>query len=386
MLKIIPFLICFLAQPFCAEYLYAETPEADKPSTYSLTTESSTFYYDSPHFINAIGYLPTGAIVSVCLKDDKFYRLCPFGTKGPYYLKPSVQLKASEGQGMPKLVKIFAFKGYIDLLYLDSTSPPAAYVDNYTANLSITFTPLQNRVEYIRYEKSWQHGDIRIFEEGSGAIRLEFDKAGQCGFEIVHSTPHALRIKFNECSKSNFLLAIDPGHGGQDRGACQEGICEADIALKTASMLKANLDKKGIRSFLIREQDTAVSLQDRLKNAVTGKASHFISLHYDKWEPSNYITEAPSGTACYFFHQYMSQMAKSICGKNSIKGIAVNNITQRGFYVLGSYVIPSVLVEIGNLANKSDFEIVSKPDFVKSAADFLAQEISSIYNNLGKNN
>jgi N-acetylmuramoyl-L-alanine amidase len=76
-------------------------------------------------------------------------------------------------------------------------------------------------------------------------------------------------------------IAIDPGHGGDDEGSKSgDGTKEKDLALAVARRLKAAVESRmGVRVLLTREDDRAVSIDDRTAAANNGKADLFISLH-----------------------------------------------------------------------------------------------------------
>jgi N-acetylmuramoyl-L-alanine amidase len=76
-------------------------------------------------------------------------------------------------------------------------------------------------------------------------------------------------------------IAIDPGHGGTDEGAKGgNGTKEKDLALAVARKLKAAVESRmGVRVLMTREDDRAVSIDDRTAVANNGKADLFISLH-----------------------------------------------------------------------------------------------------------
>jgi N-acetylmuramoyl-L-alanine amidase len=76
-------------------------------------------------------------------------------------------------------------------------------------------------------------------------------------------------------------VAIDPGHGGNDEGAkSASGAKEKDLALAVARKLKSAIElRMGLRVLMTREDDRAVSIDDRTAVANNGKADLFISLH-----------------------------------------------------------------------------------------------------------
>jgi N-acetylmuramoyl-L-alanine amidase len=76
-------------------------------------------------------------------------------------------------------------------------------------------------------------------------------------------------------------LMIDPGHGGDDQGATGAGgTVEKNLTLAVARRLKAAVEARlGIRVILTRDDDRAVSVNDRTAQANNNKADLFISLH-----------------------------------------------------------------------------------------------------------
>ena len=87
----------------------------------------------------------------------------------------------------------------------------------------------------------------------------------------------------NDTKSDTVIVAIDPGHGGEDPGAKgKKGTLEKDITLQISKKLKEIIDKEdGMRAVLIREGDYYVPLGDRVKKARKIKADIFISIHAD---------------------------------------------------------------------------------------------------------
>src|SRR5690606_6920013 len=81
------------------------------------------------------------------------------------------------------------------------------------------------------------------------------------------------------------LIAIDPGHGGEDPGAIgPSGTREKDVVLAIARKLKKLIDAKpGMRAYLTRDNDFFVPLHVRVQKARRVKADLFISVHADAW-------------------------------------------------------------------------------------------------------
>ena len=79
------------------------------------------------------------------------------------------------------------------------------------------------------------------------------------------------------------IVAIDPGHGGEDPGAIgPSGLKEKDIVLAVALRLRERLNAlPGMRAMLTRDGDFFVPLHDRVRKARRVQADLFVSIHAD---------------------------------------------------------------------------------------------------------
>jgi len=79
------------------------------------------------------------------------------------------------------------------------------------------------------------------------------------------------------------IVALDPGHGGEDPGAVgPSGLREKDVVLSVARQLRDRLNTQpGMRAYLTRDADYFVPLADRVRKARRVQADLFISIHAD---------------------------------------------------------------------------------------------------------
>jgi len=79
------------------------------------------------------------------------------------------------------------------------------------------------------------------------------------------------------------IVAIDPGHGGEDPGAIgPSGLREKDVVLAVALKLRDRLNAlPKVRAMLTRDGDFFVPLQDRVRKARRVQADLFVSIHAD---------------------------------------------------------------------------------------------------------
>jgi len=92
------------------------------------------------------------------------------------------------------------------------------------------------------------------------------------------------------------IVALDPGHGGEDPGAIGPGgTREKDVVLQIAHRLRDRINQQpNMRAYLTRDADFFVPLHVRVQKARSVKADLFISLHADA-----FFTETPQGASVF---------------------------------------------------------------------------------------
>ncbi|MGH8326049.1 MAG: N-acetylmuramoyl-L-alanine amidase, partial [Steroidobacteraceae bacterium] len=99
--------------------------------------------------------------------------------------------------------------------------------------------------------------------------------------EGVPTAIHALHAPVD--SGRDIIVAVDPGHGGQDPGAIGlRGTQEKNVTLAIARRLAQQLDAQhGMRAILTRDSDIFIPLRERMLIARRAKADLFVSIHAD---------------------------------------------------------------------------------------------------------
>ena len=79
------------------------------------------------------------------------------------------------------------------------------------------------------------------------------------------------------------VIALDPGHGGEDPGAIgPSGLREKDVVLAIAMLLRDRINANpSMRAMLTRDADFFVPLHERVKKARRVQADLFVSIHAD---------------------------------------------------------------------------------------------------------
>ncbi|HEY4069821.1 MAG TPA: N-acetylmuramoyl-L-alanine amidase [Burkholderiaceae bacterium] len=96
------------------------------------------------------------------------------------------------------------------------------------------------------------------------------------------------------------VVAIDPGHGGEDPGATgPSGLHEKDVVLQIATQLRDRLNAiPNMRAMMTRDADFFVPLGERVSKARRVRADLFVSIHADA-----FITPAARGASVFALSQ-----------------------------------------------------------------------------------
>src|SRR5690625_4337141 len=101
-------------------------------------------------------------------------------------------------------------------------------------------------------------------------------------------------------SQRPILIAIDPGHGGEDPGAIGPlGTREKDVVLQIGRKLQQLIDAQpNMRAYMTRDGDFFVPLHVRVQKARRVQADLFVSIHADAW-----IKPTARGSSVYALSQ-----------------------------------------------------------------------------------
>jgi N-acetylmuramoyl-L-alanine amidase len=220
------------------------------------------------------------------------------------------------------------------------------------------------------------------------------------------------------------IVALDPGHGGEDSGAIGPGgTREKDVVLQIAHRLRDRINQQpNMRAYLTRDTDFFVPLHIRVQKARKVQADLFISIHADA-----FFTAAPQGASVFALSDKgaSSSAARWLADKENsadlVGGVNVKakdaqvqralldmsttaqindslklgsamlgeigtvgrlhkpRVEQAGFAVLKAPDIPSVLVETAFLSNPEEEARLRSDDYQVQLADALMRGISRYF-------
>lgn len=177
--------------------------------------------------------------------------------------------------------------------------------------------------------------------------------------------------------KNHNVVVIDAGHGGKDCGALRDNVYEKDITLDVSQRLQAVLQKKGLKVYMTRTNDTYVSLQDRTTYTEGINPAIFVSVHVNSCNVTS-----PKGIETHYYHENSLELANCVHSK-LIK--RVSNTPNRGllksrFYVINHTTVPAILVEIGFISNPEEKYEMTTPQRKQATAEGIAEGIIEYLN------
>jgi N-acetylmuramoyl-L-alanine amidase len=220
------------------------------------------------------------------------------------------------------------------------------------------------------------------------------------------------------------VVALDPGHGGEDPGAVgPSGLREKDVVLAIALLLRDMLNARpNMRAMLTRDADFFVPLHERVRKARRVQADLFVSLHADA-----FFTPKARGASVFALSQsgassgaarWMAERenAADLVGGVNIAGKQADvmramldmsttaqikdslrlggevlgqigrvgklhkpRVEQAGFAVLKAPDIPSILVETAFISNPDEEARLADPEYQRRLVQALASGISRYF-------
>ncbi|WP_404298290.1 N-acetylmuramoyl-L-alanine amidase [Halomonas sp.] len=139
---------------------------------------------------------------------------------------------------------------------------------------------------------------IREQEIAAKRVRVVTSDGGAPA-EVTSPPPVALQ-KAQAHPRRDIIIAIDPGHGGEDPGAIgPSGTREKDVVMEIARRLQRLVDDTdGFRAVMIRDGDYYIGLRQRTQIARDQKSDFFVSIHADA-----FTSPRPNGSSVYALSQ-----------------------------------------------------------------------------------
>jgi N-acetylmuramoyl-L-alanine amidase len=220
------------------------------------------------------------------------------------------------------------------------------------------------------------------------------------------------------------VIVLDPGHGGIDPGAkAAAGMLEKDLVFAFAQKLGKTLEGTGrYRVLLTRSEDVFVPLGERVRTAQAAGADLFVSIHADSisggqevrgltvytvserasdadsarladrenqsdalagaeakegpGEIADILQELTSRETRAFSHAFASRLVGELEG---VSRLNKNPHRQAGFRVLRAHDVPSILIELGYLSSRKDFDLLMSDEWRDRSTAAMTEAIDRFF-------
>ena len=190
-------------------------------------------------------------------------------------------------------------------------------------------------------------------------------------------------------------IFLDPGHGGSDSGAVENGVREKDLTLSVYNKVSSRLASLGYTVLTSRNTDKDVGLVSRADQANKSNADMFLSIHFNAGG-----RETAYGIETYYYkheqgyepeinkdnHNSPERIEKSRKLANKIQqnllyktGAYDRGVKRASFAVLRETSIPSILVELGFIDNQEEVNKIKTNEYQEKLADGIVDGIVEYY-------
>lgn len=178
-------------------------------------------------------------------------------------------------------------------------------------------------------------------------------------------------------------VAIDPGHGGWDGGSVRGDILEKSINLQLALLLKEKVQALGLEAVLLREDDdTHLSLEERVQLAQEAKADIYVSIHQNAYDSKD--VDSVSGIETWYYGDIQgSRRLAQLIHKGTVEKTGARDRELRNtdeLYVIREAAVPACLIETGFLSNEEECMALASPEYQEKVAAGIAQGIDYYFN------
>jgi N-acetylmuramoyl-L-alanine amidase len=192
--------------------------------------------------------------------------------------------------------------------YFTLTGPNRLVIDLKGASNATNLARIENKSELVRKIREstpLEKGGLRLVLDLGSAIKpvvFPLAPAGPYGHRLVIDLPYEEKGPRRSPRPSGqgkaIVIAIDPGHGGEDPGSIgPRRTYEKRVTLAVSQKLAALIDREpGMRAVLTRRGDYFVDLNKRSEIARKAKADLLVSVHADSFH--NSTRAAPPSGCC----------------------------------------------------------------------------------------
>lgn len=246
--------------------------------------------------------------------------------------------------------------------------------------------PLFSRAEVIQNESDCT---LRLYLKQTGGFYgwdSYYNDDDQLCFKFLNPTSAAATdANAYGADLTGIRILIDVGHGGADGGsvatnASGKEVDEAELNLKLAKALQAELESMGATVILNREGDTALNTDERIQNLKEVWPDICIAIH------QNAIAGYPdiSGLQVCYSTPWSQPLADLMYDETVATGIYSRSSTSWHYYFVSRQTnCPMVLMENGYMSNAAELAGMEDESVLAQKAQAMAKAVATYFLNIG---
>lgn len=181
-------------------------------------------------------------------------------------------------------------------------------------------------------------------------------------------------------AKTDIVVVIDPGHGGEDPGKVgSNDVLEKDLNLQISQKVAALLENAGINIVMTREDDNVPTakkqdLAERVELINDTQPTLALCIH------QNSYPDASVHGAQVFYHTTIEE-AKNVATMVQEELLAIDSSNTRQikandtYYMLKNVKVPTIIVECGFLTNPEEAEKLTQEEYQNQVAEAICEGV-----------
>lgn len=330
-------------------------------------------------------HLKSGIALFAQKHNSEFYKL-DLGLDKPYWIeKRYVKVEGTiPEKKVSKISKIKFYESKRNYLVKINTPIQTSYKINQNKNglqffvFDVSTNDKKINVKYKDKEDRFDYS-IKKVQNSSGILTVNYKNKGPIYGYDVKKTNNGLVFKIRKPVEINdkkplkgIKIALDPGHGGNEKGVVSGGFAEKDVNLQIANELNKILKEQGAKTILTRKKDVDTGLYKRVDMANKANADFLISIHQNSLaNPKNY--EKKHGAGVYYYNENAKDLAYTV-QKNLVKstGFKDDGVFNASFAITRATNPVSILVECGYLIHPYERKKLTDKEFQKTVAKAIS--------------
>lgn len=359
------------------------------PYLAEVTADIADTYFTASSANGSNGEIYKGQRDYVCAVTGSYAKL----TMGSWVKKSSVKLYTQKEGYFPAVTGVTYTPGdRFDRMSFTLTAPITVRQKSTDKQLTLTLPSASGVAQVTLPEGSLLSAASGVIKGSTATYTLTFQNPNGIDGWYLEKTDNGFDLYLKRPVKANtgntplagITILLDPGHGGTDPGSIGcAGLTfpEKSVNLQSALKIRDALQAKGATVLMTREEDTTLSLMDRVAISREKRPDLFLSVHANSLADNADLANV-RGLAVFYRDPLGTNFAKTLFDVTK----ADLSRPDKGVYARDHYVTkgtwcPSAIYESGFMPNPQDFQWLRSETEQKKLADSITHAVIQYFSN-----